>query len=505
MAAPDTGSTGGVISYVGSDSRPYGGGPLPPRDDGSPSSSSSSSSSSSPYGPSAAFPGAVAVAADERRRGSPNKNGTNVTRVLLCKVCGDVASGFHYGVHACEGCKGFFRRSIQQNIQYKKCLKNENCSIVRINRNRCQQCRFKKCLLVGMSRDAVRFGRIPKREKQRMLAEMQSAMSVGSAVPGAAPLGEGPVPVGGRPLPPGPPARSPPPACFSQFPQQLTPPPLAQPPGGATEDVIAQLRRRPAALGRGPPPPPGPPAPLEPRLCPPPHRRIPRPPQRGAARGPADAKDVLPACPMNSHPAGRSGRSVQEIWEDFSLSFTPAVREVVEFAKHIPGFQALSQHDQVTLLKAGTLRGTSGAPRHSHGAAHPSTAPGDLGTLHGVPQPIALLHIPALHGTVPPVLHSAQCCSVARRCSSSARCSTALHGASYPSVVPRGVARRSVSRSAAGHCVVLHKAQHPSSAPQPSPAPHLPVQPPPIPSQPPTPQHGAPAEPHDAVAMCRRC
>lgn len=24
---------------------------------------------------------------------------------LLCKVCGDVASGFHYGVHACEGCK----------------------------------------------------------------------------------------------------------------------------------------------------------------------------------------------------------------------------------------------------------------------------------------------------------------------------------------------------------------------------------------------------------------
>eukprot|EP00061_Rhincodon_typus_P017964 g46921.t1 len=72
---------------------------------------------------------------------------------------------------------GFFRRSIQQNIQYKKCLKNENCTIMRINRNRCQQCRFKKCLAVGMSRDAVRFGRIPKREKQRMLAEMQSAMN----------------------------------------------------------------------------------------------------------------------------------------------------------------------------------------------------------------------------------------------------------------------------------------------------------------------------------------
>ncbi len=49
--------------------------------------------------------------------------------------------------------QGFFRRSIQQNIQYKKCLKTESCTIVRINRNRCQQCRFKKCLSVGMSRD----------------------------------------------------------------------------------------------------------------------------------------------------------------------------------------------------------------------------------------------------------------------------------------------------------------------------------------------------------------
>lgn len=81
-----------------------------------------------------------------------------------CKVCGDRASGYHYGVTSCEGCKGFFRRSIQKQIEYR-CLREGKCMVIRLNRNRCQYCRFKKCLAVGMSRDSVRFGRVPKRTK----------------------------------------------------------------------------------------------------------------------------------------------------------------------------------------------------------------------------------------------------------------------------------------------------------------------------------------------------
>ena len=100
---------------------------------------------------------------------------------ILCQVCGDKASGFHYGVHSCEGCKGFFRRSIQQRIQYRPCSKNQQCPIMRINRNRCQYCRLKKCVAVGMSRDAIRFGRVPKREKAKILAAMQCGGGSGAA------------------------------------------------------------------------------------------------------------------------------------------------------------------------------------------------------------------------------------------------------------------------------------------------------------------------------------
>uniref|UniRef100_A0A8B9GQC1 Peroxisome proliferator-activated receptor alpha n=1 Tax=Astyanax mexicanus TaxID=7994 RepID=A0A8B9GQC1_ASTMX len=95
---------------------------------------------------------------------------TSASLNLECRVCSDRASGYHYGVHACEGCKGFFRRTIRLKLEYDKC--ERHCKIQKKNRNKCQYCRFQKCLSVGMSHNAIRFGRMPQSEKLKLKAEI---------------------------------------------------------------------------------------------------------------------------------------------------------------------------------------------------------------------------------------------------------------------------------------------------------------------------------------------
>ncbi|XP_051780402.1 bile acid receptor-like [Erpetoichthys calabaricus] len=67
----------------------------------------------------------------------------------LCVVCGDKASGYHYNALTCEGCKGFFRRSITKKAVYK-CKSGGNCEMDMYMRRKCQECRLKKCKAVGM-------------------------------------------------------------------------------------------------------------------------------------------------------------------------------------------------------------------------------------------------------------------------------------------------------------------------------------------------------------------
>ncbi|XP_058610545.1 retinoic acid receptor alpha-like isoform X3 [Onychostoma macrolepis] len=81
-----------------------------------------------------------------------------------CFVCQDKSSGYHYGVSACEGCKGFFRRSIQKNMVYT-CHREKNCIINKVTRNRCQYCRLQKCFAVGMSKESVRNDRNKKKKE----------------------------------------------------------------------------------------------------------------------------------------------------------------------------------------------------------------------------------------------------------------------------------------------------------------------------------------------------
>ncbi|KAM7383773.1 hypothetical protein PAMA_011230 [Pampus argenteus] len=201
-----------------------------------------------------------------------------------CFVCQDKSSGYHYGVSACEGCKGFFRRSIQKNMVYT-CHRDKNCIINKVTRNRCQYCRLQKCFSVGMSKESVRNDRNKKKKESPKLELAES--------------------------------------------YELT---------AELETIIEKIRKAHQETF--------------PSLC-----------QLGkytTTRPPGSAQHI-----HNNHPASvfESSGLMEPIycmldlglWDKFSELATKCIIKIVEFAKRVPGFTALTIADQITLLKAACL------------------------------------------------------------------------------------------------------------------------------------------------------
>uniref|UniRef100_H3DLW7 RAR-related orphan receptor C n=1 Tax=Tetraodon nigroviridis TaxID=99883 RepID=H3DLW7_TETNG len=281
--------------------------------------------------------------------------------VIPCKICGDKSSGVHYGVITCEGCKGFFRRSQLPTVSYS-CSRQSNCQIDRASRNRCQHCRLQKCLAQGMSRDAVKFGRMSKRQRDSLIAEVErhpktrqdratqllqpaySFTGENELMPYAADVhpylfcspnesqvsnmiyrGTGVSPVsrsqgrgdsGGHPDPshvlvasfPYNPLEN----RYTFYPHSLR----------NTDELCASIVRA--------------------------HRETSqwRVEELQGLRWKLFSREEIQAY---------QSKSVDEMWQHCAIRLTDAVQYVVEFAKHIPGFRMLTQNDQIALLKTGSM------------------------------------------------------------------------------------------------------------------------------------------------------
>ncbi|XP_030765679.1 ecdysone-induced protein 78C isoform X3 [Sitophilus oryzae] len=299
----------------------------------------------------ASSPSSIAIR-EQSNYVAADSNSSNTTKSFVpCKVCGDKASGYHYGVTSCEGCKGFFRRSIQKQIEYR-CLRDGKCLVIRLNRNRCQYCRFKKCLAVGMSRDycifpAVRYGRVPKRSRERSVEDQQPASRVVSTTTAPDVVVAVVSPSSNTVTTTE--AMSPSSVVTAATNTAVTPSANAcsvivdnDSKQVALYDVILEVSQahhancnytdeRTRSLQKRP-------------FLPPPRYKT---EDDDEDRDDGDSDQV----------ASSTAESLENdkcwLWQQFATCMTPCVQRVVEFAKRIPGFSGLGQDDQLILIKLG--------------------------------------------------------------------------------------------------------------------------------------------------------
>lgn len=220
----------------------------------------------------------------------------------LCRVCGDKASGFHYNVLSCEGCKGFFRRSVVHGGAGRyACRGGGACQMDAFMRRKCQLCRLRKCKEAGMreqcvlSEEQIRKKKIRKQQQQPPPAPGGPGGSCGSAAaPGASPGGAD---AGGQ-------------GCGEGEGVQLT---------AAQELMIQQLVAAQLQCNK---------------------------------RSFSDQPKVTP-WPLGADPQSRDAR--QQRFAHFTELAIISVQEIVDFAKQVPGFLQLGREDQIALLKASTI------------------------------------------------------------------------------------------------------------------------------------------------------
>ncbi|XP_012624032.1 nuclear receptor subfamily 1 group I member 3 isoform X4 [Microcebus murinus] len=95
-----------------------------------------------------------------------------------CVVCGDRATGYHFHALTCEGCKGFFRRTVSKSTG-PTCPFAGSCEVSKAQRRHCPACRLQKCLDAGMRKDmilsaeALALRRVKQAQRRAQQARMQ--------------------------------------------------------------------------------------------------------------------------------------------------------------------------------------------------------------------------------------------------------------------------------------------------------------------------------------------